>query len=140
MEWLGFGSHENGHGHDHPPGHGHAHGVVDPTIATTTRGIAAIKWSSAALFITAALQAVVVVFSGSVALLTDTIHNVADATTAIPLWVAFALARYKPTSTFTYGYGRVEDFAGIIIVLIILSSALVAGYEAIQRLFNRLLG
>ena len=68
--------------------------------------------------------------SHSVALLADTIHNIADAGTAIPLWVAFALARRKPTETFTYGYGRVEDFAGIIIVLIILSSALVAGYEA----------
>jgi cation diffusion facilitator family transporter len=78
----------------------------------------------------------VVAISGSVALLADTIHNVADATTAIPLWIAFILARRKPTATFTYGYGRVEDLAGIIIVLIILFSALVAGYEAIDRLIN----
>ena len=77
-----------------------------------------------------------VVFSGSVALLADTIHNIADAGTAIPLWIAFALARRKPTPTFTYGYGRVEDFAGLAIVLIILFSALVAGYEAIDRLFH----
>ena len=68
------------------------------------------------LAITAALQIVVVFVSGSVALLADTIHNVADATTAIPLWIAFLLARRKPTETFTYGYGRVEDFAGITIV------------------------
>ena len=54
--------------------------------------------------------------------------------TAIPLWVAFVLARRKPTQTFTYGYGRVEDFAGLAIVLIILFSALVAGYEAIDRI------
>jgi len=74
--------------------------------------------------------------SHSVALLADTIHNIAYAGTAIPLWVAFALARRKPTETFTYGYGRVEDFAGIIIVLIILSSALVAGYEAIDRIIH----
>ena len=76
------------------------------------------------------------VTSHSVALLADTIHNIADAGTAIPLWVAFALARRKPTETFTYGYGRVEDFAGLAIVLIILLSALVAGYEAIDRLFH----
>ena len=74
--------------------------------------------------------------SNSVALLADTIHNIADAGTAIPLWVAFVLARRKPTQTFTYGYGRVEDFAGLAIVLIILFSALVAGYEAIDRLFH----
>ena len=78
----------------------------------------------------------VVLASSSVALLADTIHNAADATTAIPLWIAFVLARRKPTATFTYGYGRVEDLAGIVIVLIILLSALVAGYEAIYRLLH----
>jgi cation diffusion facilitator family transporter len=87
---------------------------------------------------TAALQLVVVYVSHSVALLADTIHNIADAGTAIPLWVAFVLARRKPTQTFTYGYGRVEDFAGIVIVLIILFSALVAGYQAIDRLIHPL--
>lgn len=114
--------------------HNHTHGVIDPTIATTDRGIWAIKWSFVILALTAALQLVVVLFSGSVALLADTIHNVGDAATAIPLWFAFILARRKPTATFTYGYGRVEDLAGILIVLIILFSAIVAGYEAIHRL------
>ena len=111
------------------------HGVVDPTIATTDRGIWVIKWSFLILAATAVLQLVVVFISHSVALLADTVHNIADAGTAIPLWVAFALARRKPTETFTYGYGRVEDLAGLAIVLIILSSALVAGYEAIDRIF-----
>ena len=142
LGWLGFGSHEHGHGeHDHDHhgdghdnAHGHTHGVVDPTIATTDRGIWAIKWSFLILVTTAVLQLVVVFISHSVALLADTIHNIADAGTAIPLWIAFALARRKPTETFTYGYGRVEDFAGLVIVLIILSSALVAGYEAIDRI------
>ena len=78
----------------------------------------------------------VVALSGSVALLADTIHNVGDATTAIPLWIAFMLARRKPTRTFPYGLGRVEDLAGIIIVLIILFSAIVAGYQAIDRLIH----
>ncbi len=138
--WLGFSTqhwhadgdadgHRDGHGH----GHGHTHGVVDPTLATTERGIWAIKWSFIVLAITAALQIVAVIASGSVALLADTIHNIADATTAIPLWIAFVLARRKPTEAFTYGYGRVEDLAGLAIVAIILFSALVAGYEAIDR-------
>jgi cation diffusion facilitator family transporter len=139
LDWFGFGPHghvhhEHDHGHDHA--HGHTHGVVDPTIATTDQGIWAIKWSFLILAATAALQLVVVYLSDSVALLADTIHNIADAGTAIPLWVAFVLARRKPTQTFTYGYGRVEDFAGLAIVLIILLSALVAGYEAIGRLFH----
>ncbi|MER9951218.1 cation diffusion facilitator family transporter, partial [Mesorhizobium sp. M0047] len=139
-DWFGFGPMTegfSGHGHDHGDGrHGHTHGVIDPTIATTTRGIWAIKWSFVVLAITAALQLVVVFLSGSVALLADTIHNVGDAVTAIPLWIAFVLARRKPSKTFTYGLGRVEDLAGIVIVLIILFSAIVAGYEAIDRLIN----
>lgn len=110
--------------------------MIDATIATTDKGIWAIKWSFIILAITAALQIVVVVISSSVALLADTIHNVGDATTAIPLWIAFMLARRKPTQTFTYGYGRVEDLAGILIVLIILFSAIVAGYESINRLIH----
>jgi cation diffusion facilitator family transporter len=105
-------------------------------LATSDDGIWAIKWSFVILAITAALQLVVVVLSGSVALLADTIHNIGDATTAIPLWAAFVLARRKPSKTFTYGLGRVEDLAGMLIVLIILFSALVAGYQAIHRLIH----
>ena len=137
LDWFGFGPHGHGaHDDRHDHAHGHIHGVVDPTLATTDRGIWAIKWSFLILAATAALQLVVVYVSHSVALLADTIHNIADAGTAIPLWVAFMLARRKPTQTFTYGYGRVEDFAGLAIVLIILLSALVAGYEAIDRLIH----
>ena len=116
LDWFGFGPHGHGHhepDHDH---HGHTHGVVNPAITTTDRGIWAIKWSFLILATTAVLQLAVVYVSDSVALLADTIHNVADAGTAIPLWVAFVLARRKPTQTFTYGYGRVEDFAGLAIV------------------------
>jgi cation diffusion facilitator family transporter len=133
--WFGVLLHHAAHtiGHSHVAGHGHTHGVTDPSIATTDRGIWAIKWSFVILAITAGIQIGVVLTSGSVALLADTIHNVGDATTAIPLWVAFVLARRRPTETFPYGYGRVEDIAGVLIVLIILFSAMVAGYEAIDR-------
>jgi cation diffusion facilitator family transporter len=115
---------------------GHTHGAVDPSIITSQRGIWAIKWSFIGLFATAVLQIVVVRFSGSVALLADTIHNFGDAATAIPLWVAFKLARLRPTKRFTYGYGRVEDLAGIAIVFTILLSAAVAGYESIDRFYH----
>jgi cation diffusion facilitator family transporter len=117
-------------------GHGHDHGAVDPSIATSERGIWAVKWSFAGLFATALVQAVVVVLSGSVALLSDTIHNFGDAATAVPLWIAFSLARLGPSRRFTFGYGRVEDLAGVAVVLIILFSAVVAGYQAIERLID----
>lgn len=144
LAWSGFtaslpqagANGANGRGHHSARGHAHAHGTIDPSIATTERGIWAIKWSFFILAITSLLQLAVVAVSGSVALLADTIHNVGDAATAVPLWIAFRLARRKPSQRFTYGYGRVEDFAGVVIVLIILASALIAGYEAIDRLMH----
>ena len=126
-------AHDHRHGHEE---HGHTHGAVDPSVATSERGIWAVKWSFVGLFITALLQVVVVVLSGSVALLSDTIHNFGDAMTAVPLWIAFTLARLGASRRFTFGYGRVEDLAGVIVVLIILFSAVVAGYQAVERLIN----
>ena len=126
-------SYEHDHRHD---AHVHTHGAIDPSIFTTQRGIWAIKWSFFGLLVTALFQGVIVVLSGSVALLADTIHNFGDAATAIPLWIAFTLVRRKPSNRFSYGYGRVEDLAGVAIVLTILFSAIVAGYESIDRLFH----
>jgi cation diffusion facilitator family transporter len=126
-------AHSHEHEHSEP---GHTHGAVDPSIATSERGMWAVKWSFVGLFATALLQVVVVALSGSVALLSDTIHNFGDALTAVPLWVAFALSRLGASRRFTFGYGRVEDLAGVAVVLIILFSAVVAGYQAIDRLIN----
>lgn len=116
--------------------HAHTHGAVDPALLSSRRGIQAIKWSMAALGATALVQAAVVVFTGSAALLADTIHNLGDAATALPLWAAFRLGTRPPTKRFTYGYGRFEDLAGVVIVLLILTSAVVAGYSSIQRLVH----
>jgi len=101
--------HKNDHGHSHGYGkHGHTHGTIDPSIATSERGIWAIKWSFIGLAATALFQIAVVLLSHSVGLLADMIHNFGDAATAIPLWIAFMLSRWKPNEKFTYGYGRVE--------------------------------
>jgi cation diffusion facilitator family transporter len=119
------------HQHNVP---GHTHGAVDSSLLTTQRGIWAIKLSFLGLLATALFQFVIFLLSGSVALLADTIHNLGDAATTIPLWIAFRLARWKPTNRFTHGYGRVEDLAGVAIVFIILLSAVIAGYESFDRL------
>src|SRR5262245_53654464 len=131
--------HDNyAHSHEDPShaGHGHSHGLVDPTITTTTEGLWALKWSFVVLMATALLQVAVVIISGSVGLLADTIHNFGDAATAIPLGIAFLFARKRPNERFTFGYGRVEDLAGVTIVFVILFSAIVAGYESIDRFFH----
>ena len=134
---------EQGHGGglrhrlQHLWSHGHDHGThsVEPGESVTA-GIKATKISLVVLGITAALQAVIVIMSGSVALLSDTLHNLGDALTAIPLWIAFLLGRRKPTRTYTYGFHRAEDMAGLLIVLAIGGTAVLVGWESIRRLFE----
>ena len=135
-EHGGHDKHGGGHDHGGSHGHGHTHGIVDPSISSSARGLWAVKWGFIGLFLTASVQLVVVILSGSVALLADTIHNFGDAGTAVPLAIAFLFARRKPTRRFTYGFGRVEDLAGLAVVLIIFASAGVAFYEAIHRLMS----
>src|SRR5450759_4028040 len=150
--------HDEGLGHDHGPGgdhdHQHATGVkgfalslfrphshdaadsVDSALEASTEGIRAVKISLVALGVTAFAQLIVVLITGSVALLADTIHNFSDALTAIPLWVAFVLSRRAANRRYTYGYGRAEDLAGIFIVAMIALSSMLAAYESIRRLID----
>lgn len=114
--------------------HKHIHGFVDPRLVTTQKGIWAVQLSFLGLGLTAVFQLFIMYWSGGVALLADTIHNVGYAAPAVPLWIAFRLVRMKPSKRFSYGYGRVEDLAGAAIVCVILFSGIVAGYESIQRL------
>jgi cation diffusion facilitator family transporter len=118
-----------------PHSHDSAH-RVDPALTASRAGLRALWISLAVLGATAAAQAVVVAMSGSVALLGDTLHNVADALTAVPLGVAFLLGRRAATRRYTYGFGRAEDLAGIVIVATIAASAAFAGYEAVRRLLH----
>ena len=118
---------------------GHEHGVegtVDRALETSNRGVRALKVSLLGLAATAAFQLVIVLVSGSVALLADTIHNFADALTAVPLWIAFVVGRRAANRSYTYGYGRAEDLAGIFVVVMIALSAAIAAWESVQRLFQ----
>jgi cation diffusion facilitator family transporter len=118
---------------------GHSHDAadqVDDALEADAAGRRALLSSLAILGLTAAVQGVVVVLSGSVALLGDTLHNVADALTAVPLLIAFRLSRRPPTSRYTYGYGRAEDLGGLFVVAMIALSSVFACYEAIDRLLH----
>ncbi len=148
----GRGHHAHGH-HDSDHDHGHrgfagvlrglvaphshdAKDSLDQALEGSRDGIRAVALSLVILLVTAGVQAVVVVASGSVALLGDTLHNAADALTAIPLWLAFRLGRRAPTTRYTYGYGKAEDIAGVAVVALIGASAVFAGYEAVDRLIH----
>jgi cation diffusion facilitator family transporter len=125
-----------GHGPDHALGHAHAHCHADGVAATSGQALRTVWVSVVVLTFTAVLQAVVVVASGSVALLGDSLHNVADALTALPLAVAFVLGRRPPSARYTYGYGRAEDLAGILVVLAIAVSAGLSAWASFGRLLD----
>jgi cation diffusion facilitator family transporter len=124
-----------GIGHHHG-GHGHTHSGIDSSVVQNREATKVLLISLAGLLITAIIQAIIVSISGSVALLADTIHNFGDALTSIPLYFAFMLSRRAPTKRFTYGLNRSEDIAGLVIVVVITISAVVAGYESIHRLIH----
>ncbi len=141
-------AHAHSHEHDHPHGlraaikevfapHSHdSADSVDSALESSAAGIQAVKVSLLVLGATAIAQIAIVVISGSIALAADTIHNFSDALTAVPLWIAFALSTKAATRRYTYGFGRVEDLAGLFVVAMITLSAIVAGYEAIERLIH----
>jgi cation diffusion facilitator family transporter len=140
--------HEAHHEHEHARGlrgwisgliHPHSHdsaNSVDAALESSAQGIRAVKTSLVVLAATAVLQMLVVAASGSVALFADTVHNLSDALTAVPLWIAFVLGRRAATRRYTYGYGRAEDLAGLFIVAMIALSAVLAGVQAIRRLVD----
>ncbi|MFL0176592.1 cation diffusion facilitator family transporter [Mycobacterium sp. SMC-13] len=146
--------HHHGHDHAHDHDHGHSHGgwgavrglfaphshdaadSLDSALESSAAGIRAVKISLLVLALTTVVQIAIVAVSGSVALAADTIHNFSDALTAVPLWIAFALGAKAATRRYTYGFGRVEDLAGLFVVGMITLSAVIAGYEAIRRLIH----
>lgn len=144
----GHGHHDHDHDREHGTGltalakglvrpHSHdAKDSLDQALEGSAAGIRAVTVSLCILLVTAGVQALIVVASGSVALLGDTLHNGADALTAIPLFLAFRLGRRPPTSRFTYGFGKAEDLAGVVVILLIGASAVFAAYAAVDRLLH----
>ncbi|MGH2809469.1 MAG: cation diffusion facilitator family transporter, partial [Actinomycetota bacterium] len=135
------------HHHHHPHAKRHHHGLGghhtahhspanDGVLETSQQGIQALKISLAALAATGGIQLLIFSATASVSLLADLIHNLADALTALPLWVAFRVGRRPSNRRYTYGYGRAEDIAGIFIIAVIAFSAAAAGWESVRRLFD----
>ncbi|MHB1927820.1 MAG: cation diffusion facilitator family transporter [Acidimicrobiales bacterium] len=143
-------SHDHGGAHDHtlrdgpagfvrrllrPHSHDHADSIDDALVGSRA-GMRALVISLSGLLVTAALQLIVFSLSGSVGLLADTIHNFADAFTALPIGLALVVARRAPTRRYTYGFGRAEDLSGLAVVLVIAGSAVIAAWQSIDRLVH----
>jgi cation diffusion facilitator family transporter len=122
-----YSHNHRGHPHDdhREHAHGHSHGLVDESIKRSRDGVRTVTVALGILAGTAAVQALVFVLTGSLALLADLIHNGGDALTAIPLGIAFALR--SP---------RAERLAGLAVVATIFISACVAAYESVLRLIH----
>jgi cation diffusion facilitator family transporter len=119
---------EHSHPHDGPhthDEHGHSHGLIDPSIRRSREGVRTVGISLGVLGATAAIQTLIYVATGSVALLADLIHNFGDALTAIPLAAAFLLRSR-----------RAEEYAGLAVVAAIFISACFAAALAIERILN----
>lgn len=149
-------THDHGHDHHHDHDHAHEHGhgflgalkeffvphthdssdSIDDALEASAEGVRTLKISLFALLATTVLQFAVVLVSGSVALLADTVHNFSDALTAVPLWVAFLLARRPATKRYTYGLGKAEDLAGLFIIVVVALSAVVAAWQSIDRIIH----
>ncbi|WP_369045631.1 cation diffusion facilitator family transporter [Sinomonas sp. P10A9] len=146
--------HDHDHGHNHSHDHDHGHGFlgalkeffvphthdssdsIDDALEASSEGVRALKISLFVLLGTTVLQFAVVLVSGSVALLADTVHNFSDALTALPLWVAFLLARRPATRRYTYGLGKAEDLAGLFIIVVVALSAVVAAWQSVDRIIH----
>jgi len=128
------GSHDQGHGRGH--GHSHAHAPVPlaGSPAGEDEGLRAVRLSAIGLGLTAAVEFAFVAASGSVALLADGLHNLGDVFTTVTLWVAFVVGRRQPDRGYTFGFARAEDVAGVLVVLAIAASAVVAAWESLARL------
>lgn len=141
----GTGGHHHGHAHrggilgwlQHTFAHSHdTHEMVDDAMESSAIGVRVTTWALVSLALTTVIQAVIVWFSGSTALFADTVHNLGDGANSIPLIIAFLLQRRARSRQFTYGFGRTEDLAGLVIVLTIAISAVVAGWESVQKLIH----
>ncbi len=131
----------HGHGHDHgdADGHGHGRSHAEPGASIdlrTAEGIRTARWSSLALFITGAVELGIFALGDSAGLLADAVHNLGDVATTLAIWAAFSLSKREANERFPYGYHRAEDLAGVFVLIVMVASAIAAGYESLRHLLT----
>ena len=114
----------------------HSHHSQTSDALDTRQGLRVIKVTFFALLATSAVEAVIAFLSGSAGLLADTVHSISNTATTLPLWIAFALSQREATQSYPYGYHRAEDLAGIVILLFITASAVLVGYQSVDKLMS----
>lgn len=76
------------------------------------------------------------IFTGSVAILSDAIHDIGD---AVSIGISYFLekkSKKQPDKTYTYGYARFSVMGSVITTLILLFGSCAVIYNAVIRIFN----
>ena len=112
-----------------PHDHGHAH--IDPNSGD--RRVAIAIWANGLLTVA---QIVGGIFSGSLALIADALHNFSDMASLVIAFAARKIARRPADERMTFGYGRVEIVAALInyTTLIVIGFYLI--YEGGMRMID----
>lgn len=116
-------------------GGGHSHGIAPVASPEGTKaGLRAIRISAAVLAIAAAAQLIVVFLTGSAGLFAAALDNLGDVISTIALAIAFSAARRASDNRYTFGYQRLEDLAGVIVILVIWASAGLSAWQSFRKL------
>jgi cation diffusion facilitator family transporter len=96
----------------------------------------AIGVSAIGLAVTGGIELALAIYTGSVALLGDALHNLSDVSTSLVVFLGFRISRREPTTRYPYGYERAEDLAGLGVALVIWASAIFAGFQSYEKLIH----
>lgn len=75
-------------------------------------------------------------FTGSVAIISDAIHDLGDATSIGISYFLEKKSKKQPDETYTYGYARFSVIGSVITTLILLFGSVMVIYNAIMRIIN----
>jgi cation diffusion facilitator family transporter len=94
----------------------------------------AIAVSAAGLALTGLAELAIALLSGSVGLLADALHNLADVSTSLAVFVGLRVSKRPATRSHPYGWARAEDLAGLAVALVIWLSAAAAAVVSVRKL------
>ncbi len=113
-------------GHDHSHGHHHKHEVQGKNLV----------YSILLNLVITIAQIVGGIISGSLALISDALHNFSDVLSLGFSLVAHKLSRKEATEDQTFGYKRAELIAAFVNASTLIIVAFILIYGAIERFFN----
>lgn len=76
------------------------------------------------------------IFTGSIAILSDSVHDIGDAMSIGLSYVLEKKSKKKPDNIYTYGYIRYSVIGSIITSTILLTGSIFVIYEAVKRIIN----